>query len=135
MERDDEGASEKRETSAILEDILEAITVCQACMVALTKNMTVNKEEILTVRQDIQALKGRMGEAEKRISQMEDSAHPLKSQVNLLKKTVEHQEDIIDELHNRSRRNNLWLIGVPEKAKGSDPSGYVEKLLKEIMGE
>jgi len=41
------------------------------------------------------------------------------------KATVEALKDEIEELQNRSRRNNLVLYNIPEKAEGSDCISFI----------
>ncbi|KAG9266222.1 LINE-1 type transposase domain-containing protein 1 [Astyanax mexicanus] len=41
----------------------------------------------------------------------------------------------VDDLENRSRRQNLRIIGLPEGSEGQSPSTFISQLLVEIMGE
>lgn len=40
-----------------------------------------------------------------------------------------------DDFENRLRRNNLRLIGVPEKAEGSNPTDFFEHWLAQLIGK
>lgn len=41
----------------------------------------------------------------------------------------------LEDLKNRSRRNNVRVIGIPEGTKGNHPSAFIETLLLEVFGE
>ena len=55
----------------------------------------------------------------------------LKDEVRKLSTRLEEADLKIDDLENRSRRNNIVLFGVPEGLEGSDCSKFVVGLLKE----
>lgn len=66
---------------------------------------------------------------------MEDNMQPLSVEV---KKNAAHITALLnktDNFENRLRRNNLCLIGGPEKAEGSNPGDFFQRWLARIIGK
>ena len=40
-----------------------------------------------------------------------------------------------DDIENRLRRNNVRIVGLPEKTEGRDPTTFIESWLVEIFGK
>lgn len=57
---------------------------------------------------------------EERISQAEEDVIALQQKVKQLEGTTETLRNRIQEQEDRSRRSNLRLLGLPEKAEGPD---------------
>lgn len=53
-----------------------------------------------------------------------------KIRVDKMDKLITHLKDKTDDLENRSRRSNIRIINVPEKAEGRDPVGFLERLFR-----
>uniref|UniRef100_A0A8C5Q8A4 Uncharacterized protein n=1 Tax=Leptobrachium leishanense TaxID=445787 RepID=A0A8C5Q8A4_9ANUR len=60
----------------------------------------------------------RLTEVEERVSTLEDDVHPLKAQMDAQQSIIQTLTEKLDDLENRSRRNNLRIIGLPETVKG-----------------
>lgn len=101
-----------------LKDVFSAISVCNATLQTLNLHIGGLKEEMVHVRQEIRQINDRVKEAENRVSTVEDQLPPMSKAIQ------SHAQDIgallnkVDDLENRSRRNNVRLVGVPEKAEG-----------------
>ena len=113
-------------------DILGAISLLKEDMNKHSADML---KAIKDIKGDIQSLTERIGEAEARVSQAEDDVTSLQNRVKSLEKTVEVLCDKVAEQEDRSRRCNLRLVGLPEKSEGSDLCGFLEKWLRETLGE
>ena len=48
--------------------------------------------------------------------------------------TVEALKDEIEDLQNRSRRNNLVFYNIPEKAEGGDCISFIQDFISQHMG-
>ena len=81
----------------------------------------------------IQALATRVGDAETRISNVEDTADVLQAKVAQLEKQVTDMADHMDDLENRSRRCNLRLVGLPEGTEGKDTVTFMESWLPSYL--
>ncbi len=88
---------------------------------------------IKSVQSDIKECSGRISEAEQRISTAEDKINNLQTIVDKLEKKAKFLADKTDDLECRSRRNNVRILGIPEKEEGSDPCSYMEKWIADNL--
>lgn len=96
--------------------------------------MTEIKNDFALLRHDVQKLRGRVSETERRISDLEDTVNPLLPKVNTAGGKIATLEDKVDDLEYRLRRNNLRLVGLPERVEGSDPVSFMESWLEQEFG-
>lgn len=89
----------------------------------MEKWVSVKIDEVLSAVMEIEK---RMTEVEERISGAEDEIVQLKTRANSLEAEVKTLECW-------SRRNNLRLVGLPEKEEGMDTCTFLEKWLPEIL--
>lgn len=82
---------------------------------------------------DIQNSSGRITEAEQRISVAEDDINTLKDEVENLRKTNKHLTSKVEDLEGRSRRNNIRILGIPEKEEPLDICSFMEKWIADIL--
>ena len=68
----------------------------------------------------LQAASARVGEAEKRIADVEATVTSSEAKLALLEKQVHDKREHIDTLDNRGRRCTVRVVGVPEGSEGSD---------------
>lgn len=68
------------------------------------------------------------------ISGAEDNVNELLTKVSMLENTVKTLTDNVDDLECRSRRNNVRLVGLPEKADGQDAAAFLERWLPGDLG-
>lgn len=71
--------------------------------------------------------------AEQRISGAEVNVNELLTKVSTLENTLKTLTDKVD-LECRSRRNDVRLVGLPEKAEGQDAAEFLERWLPGAMG-
>uniref|UniRef100_A0A3P8S1B4 L1 transposable element RRM domain-containing protein n=1 Tax=Amphiprion percula TaxID=161767 RepID=A0A3P8S1B4_AMPPE len=76
--------------------------------------------------QTIQHMEVSLNDMETRLTTLESTCLALAKENDILKQKTE-------DLENRSRRNNIRIIGLPEKAEGQQPSSFTETLLKELF--
>lgn len=112
-------------------DIMEAIASLKS---GLYKKIDVVQAIITDVKKQVQECTGRIAHAEQRISEAEDTVNGLISKVSALEGTVKSLNSKVDDLECRSRRNNVRLVGLPEKAEGQDAVAFFEKWLPEALG-
>ncbi|KAJ1114895.1 hypothetical protein NDU88_003125 [Pleurodeles waltl] len=74
-----------------------------------------------------------MGEAETRISKLEDDAVAHWEIKYSLKAQMEDTHWKLADLEYRSRQNNLRVLGIPEGVEGADPRRFVVNLFKEAF--
>lgn len=89
--------------------------------------------EIRIVQTDIKECRGRIMEAEMRISTAEDEMQTLKETIENLESKTKHLTNKVEDLEGRSRRNNLRVLGIPEKVEGNDTCSFMEKWIADIL--
>lgn len=62
----------------------------------------------------------RLWKVEQRVSLLEDETQEDSTVISALEQTVNQLQEKLDDLENRSRRNNLWIVGLPEQYKDGD---------------
>uniref|UniRef100_A0A3B1K9Q6 L1 transposable element RRM domain-containing protein n=1 Tax=Astyanax mexicanus TaxID=7994 RepID=A0A3B1K9Q6_ASTMX len=94
------------------------------------------------IHQKIQDTSNRIDDAVKRLGEVEESMADTKTWdigvKEALTQLLINQRDLrakITDLEGRSRRNNIRLYGVPEKAEGSSMVAFVEGLIKTELGD
>uniref|UniRef100_A0A3P9LNL4 L1 transposable element RRM domain-containing protein n=1 Tax=Oryzias latipes TaxID=8090 RepID=A0A3P9LNL4_ORYLA len=75
----------------------------------------------------------RIGEAEERVSAVEDECCVLKGKVEDLEKRNKALEDKLVDMETRSRLNNIRVVGLPEGAEGPDPCSFLENWLADAL--
>ena len=86
------------------------------------------------VKRDVSEFSNRLTEAEHRIGNTEDTVSTLEKTVATLQKQVDFLSAKAEDQENRSRRNNLRLINLPEGAEGRDAASFLERWLPEVLG-
>lgn len=79
------------------------------------------KEDIGLLRQDMKKIRERVTETESRISLLEDELPPVVKQVTTTEKQAAFWQQKMDDLENRMPRNNIRIVGMPEKIEGQNP--------------
>uniref|UniRef100_A0A3P9JBZ9 Uncharacterized protein n=1 Tax=Oryzias latipes TaxID=8090 RepID=A0A3P9JBZ9_ORYLA len=74
-----------------------------------------------------------IGEAEERVSAVEDECCFLKGKVEELEKRNKALEDKLFDMETRSRLNNIQVVGLPEGAEGPDPCSFLESWLADAL--
>lgn len=113
------------------EDIMKAIISLKS---GLYKKIDVVQLTITDVKTQVQECTGRIAHAEQRISDAEDNINELLTKVSALENSVKTLTDKVDDLECRSRRNNVRLVGLPEKAEGQDAAAFLVRWLPGALG-
>lgn len=92
------------------------------------------QKTITKVRKEIQECTGQIAHAEQHISDAEDNVNGLISEVSMLESTVKTLSNKVGDLECRSRRNNVRLVGLPEKVEGQDTVTFLENWIPEALG-
>ena len=85
------------------------------------------------VRKEISVCTERVTRAEVRISSTEDEVVTLQAKVRKLEHDKRELQDKATDQEARSRRNNLRLVGLPEKTEAGDTCGFLEKWIPESL--
>lgn len=81
----------------------------------------------------VESLGSRMSEAETRISDLEDANNSREVSIGSALSSLKALQDKVTYLEDYSRRNNVRVMGIPEKAEGSDLRGFVLGVLTEQL--
>lgn len=82
----------------------------------------------------VQAHDDRLDETEQHISTLEEELMEVHSGNNKTDTTIQMLLDKVDDLENRSRRNNLRIVGVLEMVKPIDLQKLCEEIIPQAMG-
>ncbi len=82
----------------------------------------------------ISELVERLTNVESRLGFLEDTDMMWKADPPVTWSEAEVLQLNLDDLENRSRRNNLHMTGFPEGCEGHDAVGFLAKALPEILG-
>ncbi|KAF7641316.1 hypothetical protein LDENG_00285320 [Lucifuga dentata] len=74
-----------------------------------------------------------MTAAESRISDSEDTITTCAAKLAKAESRLAAAMDKIDDLENRGRRCNTWIIGLPEGTEGSNPISFFKTWLPELV--
>lgn len=72
------------------------------------------------IREEMHVQDTRLGELEERLLTAEEEVQEQRNKMQHMESSLHTAWDKIDDLENRSRRNNLRLVGVPESIKPPD---------------
>ncbi|KAJ1209137.1 hypothetical protein NDU88_004515 [Pleurodeles waltl] len=97
----------------------ELLAAIQGSRVALEGKIETVAVEINLLRADLRKVSDKVKVAEGSIAELQSEVGTLQSQVAQATSTVGRLEARLDDAEGRSRRNNVRLLGFPERAKGS----------------
>ncbi|KAK7925283.1 hypothetical protein WMY93_007593 [Mugilogobius chulae] len=141
-------ASVSMETTSAVETYTEAPVVCDSelklvkdeilkAVVDLKEEFNGKLNGILKATEETKKQLGecanRIGQAEMRISTIEDDHGTLKDVVDKLEKRNRVLENRVLDLEARSRLNNVRLVNLPEGAEGADPCSFIESWLPDAL--
>lgn len=66
---------------------------------------------------------------------MEDKLGPLIRDTQATARMAKATEMRAEDIENRLRQNNVWILGLPEKVEGRDPTEFIEHWLLEVFGK
>ncbi|XP_073480012.1 proteinase-activated receptor 1-like [Aquarana catesbeiana] len=109
---------------------MAAISACQA---ALSGKIEAVQMDVGLIRQDLDKKRARLGAAEQKVGRVEDVTEEHSVAIRTLQNKVKVLEYHADDAENRSRRNNLRIVGFAEGAEGQNPATFVEDLLRSLL--
>uniref|UniRef100_A0AAY4D8Z2 Uncharacterized protein n=1 Tax=Denticeps clupeoides TaxID=299321 RepID=A0AAY4D8Z2_9TELE len=76
----------------------------------------------------------RITEAESRVSHTEDEVVELHNKIAALEKAVQSLSEKAEDAENRSRRDNIRIVGLKEGAEGGRPVEFFQTFLPKLLG-
>ncbi|KAM4013454.1 uncharacterized protein ACNLHF_003531 [Anomaloglossus baeobatrachus] len=89
---------------------------------------------LANMQKQINAHASRLAESEQRISDSEETILAMQAQIAALAKSNEYLKDKAEDLENRSRRNNLRIVGLPESVSIGQLDNICELELPQALG-
>lgn len=117
-----------------LKEVLCAINACRSSIGGMWEELKALSEEFGSIKQELQKTVERVKTVEERVSQVEDIVTPMRLEFKKMQAQLDANSLKMDEWENRSRRQNVRVMGLPEKSEGSCPEEFMEKWLKEVFG-
>ena len=92
--------------------------------------------QLSTIKHDITNIKSNVTELEKGLSAVNDDVAEMKESMKRKAdlKQLEDLEREVEDLRNRSRRNNLVFYNIPEKSEGDNCVAFIQGFIASHMG-
>ena len=117
-----------------LESVLEAISGCKQDLSKQIDSKTSNIQTALTkIEISLSTLADQVGGLEERVSANEDNMSDVLHRLKKVEGALLTSQEKLEDLEDRSRRNNVILFGVPEKAEGRDAAAFFERIIPEVL--
>ena len=116
----------------------DAMLLIQDIRMKLEKLKVLDKmnERLSNIEYDRKDIKGNVAKLEEGLNSVNSDVAEIKQDLekNAEKEKLEELENEVQELRNRSRRNNLVFYNVPEKAEGQECAEFIQDLIATHMG-
>lgn len=116
----DDSLEDDPEPELTILDVLKIINMNHANLMG---KVTELKLYITIMRQNMHKIQDRVSDMERGISDFEDTVNPVLPVIKTCGTKIKSLED--KNLENRLLRNNLPLVGQPERVEGSDPVSFL----------
>ena len=111
-------------------DVMAALQGIQGTMDNKMDKIT---SEVSLLRADFRKMNDTIKDNKEAISSLQSENKALKGQVQKLTEFAHMAADKLEDIEGRSRRNNVRIIGIPEKLEGPSVELYVENLILEEL--
>ena len=93
-------------------------------------------ERLIRIENDISTIKGKVAQLEDRLNYTNSELAEMKGKLEekAEKDLLKDLEREVEDLRNRSRRNNLVFYNIPEKAEGQDCAAFIKGFSNTHMG-
>lgn len=79
------------------------------------------------IRHNVQKVRQRTSAVEGTGSSLEDEMVPVRHDVAANNVVIQRHANRFDDMENSLRRNNVRILGLPEKIEGKNPTAYIEQ--------
>ena len=111
-------------------DILEAIRASSEILSSKIDSLAV---DVCSIKHEFDKIQKKTAEIEMRVFKVEEELKKDNKGWHTLKKQIKELQDRAIETESRLRRNNVRILGLPERAEGDNPVKFAEKLLTEVL--
>ncbi len=88
-----------------------------------------------SIQNSLSTLGDQVNLLEQRVSANEDNVQVCVTRIQQTEKDNSYLIDKVDNLENRSRRYNLRFVGVQESSEGNDITGFMSRLIPQLLGQ
>ena len=88
---------------------------------------------LMIIETSLSTLSEQVEEMEGRVAANEDNVSDALKRLNKTEKELRYVKDKLDNLKDRSRRNNILIFNPPEKSEGQDATGFLEWIIPLIL--
>uniref|UniRef100_A0A672SW74 L1 transposable element RRM domain-containing protein n=1 Tax=Sinocyclocheilus grahami TaxID=75366 RepID=A0A672SW74_SINGR len=125
---------QRKDQDSKMENVLYKISQINSTLQGVATDVSSIKEVVTDLKNPVSAIQKRLDEAEGRISNMEDVTSKLVGDGERHDKRLEVMWNRTEDLENRSRRNNVRMIGLKEGLEAGGMIKCVYKILSEGLG-
>lgn len=120
---------------AELRALLQALQMRADIEAIVSRLEASHHQEIAVVRQEVQTLSDRMDSGESSVAALEWRLSAVEASHTIQANTILTQQLQLEEIEDRSRRNNLRLRGLPEAIGTEDLAASTLSIFRDMMGE
>uniref|UniRef100_A0AAQ6A293 L1 transposable element RRM domain-containing protein n=1 Tax=Amphiprion ocellaris TaxID=80972 RepID=A0AAQ6A293_AMPOC len=119
-----------------LQSVLNAIQQVKTDMLShLDAKIDPIQSSLTAIQISLSTLSDRVELLEQRVSTNEDNVSNIMSRMKQLESDNTNLKAKVEDLENRSRRNNLRFVGIPEFAESTDMVGFMTQLIYKVLGQ
>lgn len=109
-------------------------TIADQVKAAINSALAPIVESFESFKSSIESQGRHIDELDKHLNDYSDRIVALEQEVLKLNSANKQLTDKVEDLESRSRRCNLRVIGIPERAEGSDPATFMSKFFQDVLG-
>ncbi len=118
------------------QSLMDAINLCKTDLITRFDASTTSINTALReVNIKLEMLGEQITTVQQRVSCNEDNIEDIKIRITKIEKENGHLKQKMDSMENYSRRSNIRIVKVPEKAEGQDIIGFVQQLIVHLLGQ
>lgn len=99
----------------------------------MTRHEDSHKQEIQTLKRDIQGIGDRVYEVERQNNNISTCVQDHHSAIQYLLLRDEEHSSHIDDIENRNQRNNIRIRGLPESVQNKDLDSTLQRIFATIL--
>uniref|UniRef100_A0AAV2JEB1 LINE-1 type transposase domain-containing 1 n=1 Tax=Knipowitschia caucasica TaxID=637954 RepID=A0AAV2JEB1_KNICA len=110
------------------------LKVSESFSAAMEEKLSVFSEALDKIATKLEGHTTRINDVEQRVSNTEDTVDDLAGRLAAAEKKITLMANSLDDMENRSRRDNIRIINFKEGAEGSNPLQFFETWLPAFLG-
>ncbi len=91
----------------------------------LREDIQATNNSVKELREEFEAMAATAKQTHDHVDSVQATAHEDRNAVTDLRNQLERLTEKMTDMEDKSRRNNIWLVGLPEGMEGSDVAGFL----------